>query len=195
MSETIEPAQQGLEHAHAAIEGHAEHSDSGARRVAILISVLAAALALAEMGEKGAQNAYLTHHVEVSDDWAFYQAKTLRSNMYTLHIDTMNSLPNASDPAIQKRVEAARAEQARLEDDEKTLGRKQLRARAEEQTRQREDAFEHYHKFELVVGALQIAIVIASVSVVTRMRALAIGAGVLGGGGALYGVAVAAGWV
>jgi hypothetical protein len=194
MSETIEPAQQGLEHAHAAVEGHAEHSDSGARRVAILISVLAAALALAEMGEKGAQNEYLTHHVAVSDDWAFYQAKTLRSGMYALHIDTLDSLPNAADPAIQKRVEAARAEQARLEDDEKTLGRKQLRARAEEQTRQRDDAFAHYHKFELVVGALQIAIVLASVSVVTRMRALAIGAGALGGVGALYGLAVATGW-
>jgi len=195
MSETIEPAQQGLEHAHAAVEGHAENSDGGARRIAILISVLAAALALSEMGEKGAQNDYLTHHVGVSDQWAFYQAKTLRSGMYALHIDTLASLPNASDPAIQQRIEAAKAEQARLEDDEKTLGRKQLRAAAEEQTRQRDAAFERYHKFELVVGALQIAIVLASVSVVTRMRALAIAAGVLGGGGALYGIAVAAGWV
>jgi len=195
MSDDIEQAQQGLEHAHAAIEGHAEHSDRGARRVAILISVLAAALALAEMGEKGAQNEYLTHHVALSDDWAFYQAKTLRAGMETLHIETLDSLPNAADPDIRKRVEAAKAEQARLEDDEKTLGRKQLRERAEDQTRQRDEAFAHYHHFELVVGALQIAIVLASVSVVTRMRALALAAGALGGGGALYGLAVAVGWV
>jgi hypothetical protein len=193
MSDDIEQAQKGLEHAHAAIEGHAEHSDSGARRVAILISVLAAALALAEMQEKGAQNEYLTHHVAVSDDWAFYQAKTLRWGMQALHIDTLESLPNAADPELRKRIEAARAEQARLDDDEKTLGRKQLRARAEEQTRQREAAFTQYHHFELVVGALQIAIVLASVSVVTRMRALALAAGALGGGGALYGLAVAVG--
>jgi hypothetical protein len=195
MSETIEPAQQGLEHAHAAAEGHAEHSDSGARRIAILISILAAALALAEMQEKGAQNEYLTHHVALSDDWAFYQAKTLRAGMETLHIDTLDSLPNAADPDVRKRVEAAKAELVRLEDDEKTLGRKQLRERAEEQTRQRDEAFEHYHHFELVVGALQIAIVLASVSVVTRIRPLAVAAGVLGGCGALYGLAVAAGWV
>jgi hypothetical protein len=190
MSDTIEQAQQGLEHAHEAAE---EHSDTGARKVAILISVLAAALALADMGEKGAQNEYLTHHVSVSDDWAFYQAKTLRSGMYTLHIDTLQALPNAGDADVKQRVEAAKAEQARLEDDEKTLGRKQLRERAEEQSRERDEAFEKYHHFELVVGGLQIAIVLASVSVVTRMRPLAIAAGVLGGAGILYGLAIVAG--
>jgi len=49
MSDGLEQAQQGVEHAHAAAEGHAEHSDAGARRIAVLISVLAAALALGEM--------------------------------------------------------------------------------------------------------------------------------------------------
>ena len=57
------------------------HSDTSARRIAVLIAVLAAALALAEMGEKGAQNAYLTHHIAVSDDWAFYQAKNVRATL------------------------------------------------------------------------------------------------------------------
>ena len=70
-----------------------------------------------------------------------------------------------------------------------------MRAKAEELTHARDEVFERYHKFELVVGALQIAIVLASVSVVTRVRSLAIVAGVLGGGGALYGLAVAAGMV
>ena len=65
MSETIEHAREGLEHAeHAA----AHHTDRTPRRIAVLIAVLAAALALADMGEKGAQNAFLTHHVAVSDD-------------------------------------------------------------------------------------------------------------------------------
>ena len=49
------------------------HGDTSARRVAVLIAVLAAALA--DMAEKGAQNEYLTHHVAVADDRAFYQAK------------------------------------------------------------------------------------------------------------------------
>ena len=55
MSDDIEQAQQGLEHAHEANAAHPTHNDRGARRVAVLISALAAALAIAEMQEKGAQ--------------------------------------------------------------------------------------------------------------------------------------------
>jgi hypothetical protein len=92
---------------------------------------------------------------------------------------------------IRKRAEAARATAARLDDDEKTQGRKQLRAQAEQKERLRDEAFEHYHKYEGVVGALQITIVLASVSVVTRMRLLALAAGAIGGLAALYGIGVA----
>jgi hypothetical protein len=195
MSDTIEQAQQGLEHAQEANEKHPEHNDMSARRIAILISALAAALALAEMSEKGAQNEYLTHHIAASDAWAFYQAKTIRADIHRDQADLLDSLPNAADPEVRKRAEAARATVARLDDDEKTQGRKQLREQAQEKERQRTEAFEMYHKFERVVGALQISIVLASVAVVTRMRTLAIVAGVLGGGAALYGLAVNYAWL
>jgi hypothetical protein len=191
MSEDIEQAQQGLEHAHEDDEMHPAHNDRGARQVAILISVLAAALALAEMSEKGAQNEYLTHHIAASDAWAFYQAKVVRADLHRGQADLLDSLPNAADPEVRKRAEAALATATRLADDEKTQGSKQLRAQAERTERLRDEAFEHYHKFEWVVGALQITIVLASVSVVTRMRMLALAAGVIGGLAALYGVGVA----
>lgn len=191
MSEDIEQAQKGLEHAHEDDESHPKHNDRGARRVAILISVLAAALALGEMSEKGAQNEYLTHHIAASDAWAFYQAKVVRADLHREQADLLDSLPNAADPEVRKRAEASRATAARLDDDEKTQGRKQLRAQAEQKERLRDEALEHYHKYERVVGALQITIVLASVSVVTRTRMLALVAGVIGGLAALYGVGVA----
>src|SRR4051812_6923550 len=81
MSDTIEHAREGIHQAH---EAPAGHGDRSARRIAVLIAVLAAALALAEMGEKGAQNAYLTHHIALSDDWAFYQAKNARASLWTV---------------------------------------------------------------------------------------------------------------
>ncbi len=190
MSGTIEQAQQGLEHAQEANEAHPEHNDTGARKVAILISVLAAALALAEMSEKASQNEYLTHHIAASDAWAFYQAKTIRADMHRGVATVLQSLPDAAAPEMRKRAEAEQAEAARLDDDEKSRGRKQLSAEAKEIERLRDTAFEEYHKFERVVGALQISIVLASVSVVTRIKALAWVAGVLGGGAALYGLGV-----
>jgi len=188
MSETVEHAKEAIEHAH----HEAEHSaDRFPRNVAILVAVLAAALAMAEMGEKGAQNAYLTHHIAASDDWSFYQAKNIRANVYNLHADLLESLPNGSDPAIRKKAEAARAEAKRLDDDEKANGRKQLAVKARDSERQRDNDFHRYHLFEVVVGALQISIVLASVSIVSRMKPLALLAGAIGLASAGIGVAVA----
>jgi hypothetical protein len=193
MSDDLEQAQQGMEHAHEASERHPAHNDRGARRVAVLISALAAGLAIAEMAEKGAQNEFLAHHISTSDAWAFYQAKTLRAAMVGQQIEVLSSLPNAADPEVAKRIAAARAEQARLNDDEKTRGRKQLRAQAEAEAKTRDAVGEHYHLYEYVVGALQIAIVLASVSVVTRMWLLAAAAGVIGAVAAVFGLVVGAG--
>jgi hypothetical protein len=185
MSDSIDTARETMEHA------HHETPDSPARKIAVLVAVLAAALALAEMGEKGAQNAYLTHHITASDDWAFYQAKTVRANLYTTQADLLDSLPNAADPAVHARSEADRATARRLEDDDKTIGRKQLLAKAQASEQRRDAAFHRYHLFEIVVSALQIAIVLASVSVVTRVIALAFGAAILGGAASLFALAVA----
>ncbi len=57
---------------------------------------------------------------------------------------------------------------------------KQIAERAKAEEEARDEAFHRYHEFELVVGALQIAIVLASVAVVTRIVALAVGAGIIG---------------
>ena len=189
MSETIEHAKEGLAEAH---HVHREHGDTNARRIAILIAVLAAALALAEMGEKGAQNAYLTHHIAVSDDWAFYQAKNLRATVWAAEAGVLANLPNGADPGPQTAIKQARDNEARLRDDPQGgEGMKQLATRAKGQETARDAAFHRYHEFELVVGALQIAIVLASVSVVTRVVGLAFGAGAIGIIAAIYGVLVA----
>jgi hypothetical protein len=193
MSDDIEQAQTALEHAKHAVEHHPEHNDSGARRVAVLVSALAAALAIAETGEKSAQNDYLAHYISTSDAWAFYQAKTLRSALFGQQAELLASLPTAAAPDVAKRIAAAQAEKARLDDDEKTQGRKQLRAAAEADEHARDAIGAHYHLYEIVVGALQIAIVLASVSVVTRMWLLAIASATIGGLAALFGLAVAAG--
>ncbi len=185
MSETIEHAKEGIEEAH-------HHGDSRARRIAVLIAVLAAGLALADMNEKSAQNQYLTHHIALSDDWGFFQAKNVRATVRAAEATVLESLP--PDPAIAGRVKAARDEEARLRDDPaKGDGMKQLTERAQIQTEMRDHAFHRYHQYEIVVGGLQIAIVLASVSVVTRMVALAYAGGVLGALAGIYGLLIGGG--
>ena len=161
--------------------------------VAVLVSILAAVLAMTEIGGKAAQNAYLTHHVALSNDWAFYQAKNLRSVVRTSEADLLASLPNAADPAVQTRIKEAKEYAARMRDDPVGgEGMKQLAVTAQEQETARDAAEHRYHSYEYSVGALEIAIVLASVSIVTRMRALTIGAAVIGGIAAAASLGIAA---
>ena len=185
MSDSIDTAKEAIT---GAGEVEEKQQDGSARNVAVLVAMLAAALALAEMGEKAAQNDYLTHHIQASDDWNFYQAKTIRSNVYSVQAETLESLPDAEDPEVRKHIAAALAQSKRLDDDEKTQGRKQLMEKAHQSEELRDHAFHRFHLFEMVVGALEIAIVLASVSVVTRVRQLALGAAVLGGCASLFGL-------
>lgn len=185
MSETIGDAREGLEHAHHA----AEHGDNSARWIAVLVAVLAAALAIAELGEKSSMTAYLTHHIALSDDYAYYQEKHVRLTTRQTEEEVLLSLPNAADPAIQARIKASREDQARLTDNPKTgQGMKQLEAQADAEKEVRDHAAHLAHQLELSVGGLQIAIVLASVSIVTRVRALAWGGAGLGLVMAVYGL-------
>jgi hypothetical protein len=170
-----------MERAQETIEEHAHHSDPWARRVALLVSTLAAVLAMTDIGGKAAQNAYLTHHIALSNDWAFYQSKNLRAVVRTSEADMLASLPNAQDPAIQARIKEAHDYSTRMRDDpEGGEGMKQLAITAKQQEVERDEAWHRYHSYEYAVGALEIAIVLASVSVVTRIRGMTIGAAVVG---------------
>jgi hypothetical protein len=186
---------EAMERAHETIHEHAEHSDRWARGVAVLVSILAAVLALTEIGGKAAQNAYLTHHVALSNDWAFYQAKNLRSVVRTSEADLLASLPNAADPAVQTRIEAAKEYAARMRDDPQGgEGMKQLAVKAQQQEVERDAAEHRYHNYEYAVGVLEIAIVLASVSVVTRIRLMSIAAGVIGALAAAASLGIASNW-
>ena len=160
--------------------------------LAVLVAVLASILALAETGEKSAQNEYLTHHIQAADHWAFFQAKNIRSVVQNAAAEVMASQPNSADPEVVKRIEEARADAKRLRDDPVAGdGSKQIAEKARNEERLREVAFERYHLFEGAVGTLQIAIVLASVSVVTRVLTLAYFAALLGFAAGLFGLATA----
>jgi hypothetical protein len=183
---------EAMERAHETIEEHAHHSEPRARNVAILVSMLAAVMALSEIGGKAAQTEYLTAHVALSNDWAFYQAKNLRSVVRTSEAELLASMPNAADPAIQARIKEAQDYAARMRDDpEGGEGMKQLAATARTEEAERNAAAHRYHSYEYTVGALEIAIVLASVSVVTRVRALALGAAAIGAAAAVGSLGVA----
>ena len=58
-------------------DGHG-HVDGSNKKIALLVAVLAAALAICEMGAKSSQTQALTTHIEASNFWQFFQARTIR---------------------------------------------------------------------------------------------------------------------
>jgi hypothetical protein len=187
MVDPVETAHEQLEDAR---ERHGD-ADPWPRRMAVVVSCLAASLALADLGAKSSQTAYLTEHIDASDTWNEYQAKNLRATLWTSQVEVLRSLPDANAATIQDRIKAAIAETARLHDEPASGdGMAQLKAKALDAERERDHSFHKYHGYEHTAGVLEISIVLASVSVVTRIHGLGIAAAAFGALACLYGLSV-----
>jgi hypothetical protein len=171
---------------------HAQHQQN--KRAAILIIGLAAALAISEMAGKEAQFSSIAHNIESSDLWAFYQAKTIRSTMVHTAIDATSLLSTGDVPADQlaarqKQVDTWKSAVDRFDSDPATHeGRKELAERASKIAELRDEELHAYHHFEYGSAALQLAIVMASASVITELTLLEIVSGALGIAGVVFGL-------
>src|SRR6202453_5364873 len=177
MSEEFEHAQEHLE--------HSTHG-KGHTRAALVIAIMAAALALMEFAAKDAQTSYLTNHIAASDTWAQYQAKSVRRTVLSSEAAVLESLPSSSDPAIKKQIADALANADRMHSEPGADGMEQLSEKAHEQEHMRDHQMHRTHTLEIASGGLQIAIVLASISVVINLPIFMIVSIVLGLGSGLY---------
>jgi hypothetical protein len=182
------------------VEHHIEHGEHGAgrgkftgergnKKIALLISIMALLLALAEVFGKSAQTEGISLNIKASDSWNFFQAKTirqttLRTAAQALALEANTVSDEARKAALLKQADEWMNTVARYESDpvEKD-GRKELRAQAETYEHQRDTYLARYHDYEFASAAYQIAIVLASAAVITGMMALvyaALGLGVIG---------------
>src|SRR5215510_14179758 len=86
-------------HGHGLVEGEN-------KKIAIVISVLALCLAIAETFGKSAQTDALSHNVEASNLWAFFQAKTIRKAVAETAAEQMDvDLKLAKDAGTRELLE------------------------------------------------------------------------------------------
>jgi hypothetical protein len=144
------------------------------RLVAVYISLLAVVLAVGALGGSNATKDVINNNIAASNLFAFFQAKNIRQNAHKLALDHLAAVI-ATDKGLaedaRRRVEALiaryRATVARLESEPATReGKRELlaRARAYERARDRAQAKDPY--FDYSQALLQIAIVVASASLV-----------------------------
>jgi hypothetical protein len=166
--------------------GHAHGDHGGDKRIALLIAILALFLALAETGAKSAQTEAITKNVEAANLWSFFQARTIRQTVLRAageeaELEKLAAADPALRAAIERQQAAWRGTIERWESEPASgEGRRELseRARAAEAKRDRNMAA--YHHYEYGSAAFQVAIVLASASIITAVPALAVGSVALG---------------
>ncbi len=72
------------------------------KRVALLISVLALFLAGDETLAKSAQTEALGANIEAANQWAYFQARTIRGTVLKTADEALALLPPGADPAALK---------------------------------------------------------------------------------------------
>jgi len=171
---------------------HAEHAVHSNKGIALLIAVIALFLAFSETLGKSAQTESIARNVEAANLWAFFQAKTIRRTVVQTAAEQAKvGLGATSDDAqkstINKQIDDWQKTAARYRSEPETNeGSEQLAARAKRSEEQRDLAMARYHNFELGSAAFQIAIVLASATIITGMVWLAWVSGLLALGGVAF---------
>lgn len=175
-------AHENLEHAE-----HAEHAAHGGNKsIALLIAVMALFLAFSETLGKSAQTEGIGLNIKASDTWNFFQAKTIRQTALRTAAENGAAVAvGITDPAAKetmlKQVDVWQKTVTRYESDPKEKdGRKELREQANEYEHERDTQLARYHHYEVASAAFQIAIVLASATIITGMAVLSWIAGGLG---------------
>jgi hypothetical protein len=167
-------AHEGLEHAE-----HTNHASGSNKKIALLIAVIALCLAVSETLGKSTQTESISKNVESSNLWAFFQAKSIRRTTVQTQADQAKltlrlATDEATRVALQKQIDDWQKTVARYRSEPETgEGQEQLVERAKHAELARDLAMTKYHHFELASAAFQIAIVLASATIITGMIALA----------------------
>ena len=156
------------------------HDNKQQNRSALTISILAMVLAIASLGGSNAMKEATQENILAANAYAFYQAKNIRQTSYKLAASDLELQlarePNMNATAkamFEKKIEDYKKTADRYESEPETKeGKKELMARAKEHEAIRDHAMRQDPWFDYAEGALQIAIVLLSVSIVAGIPAL-----------------------
>jgi len=142
------------------------------RRVALTTAVYAVILAIASLGGSNAMKEMLLAQQEASNQWAFYQSKVIREHLNRANKLTLEA--QLAEPSTLKGPERVKIEalarQFGDEENRMNADKKEIepKAKAAEATRDRNQAKDPYFDYAEVL--LQIAIVCASIAILSASR-------------------------
>lgn len=170
-------------------------------RGGFLIAGLAVVLAIATLLGNNADQDVIQYSILTADTYSFFQAKNVRQTMYKLQQDELKlrlndpALPAEEKETVQSLADNYGKTVARYDSEPdptdpnnplKGEGKKELLARAQFLEAQRDQAMERGNNYDYASVLLQIAIVVASASIIVVSRPLLITSLALAGIGILF---------
>jgi len=152
-------------------ENKGKERDGWTRFIAVITAVLAVVAAIGALrsgvlvnGALIAKNDEISHRTQATDQWNYYQAKSIKGVVYAA---TAGLLPLGSPAAARNRAEVARYAREQGDIQKKAEG---LEKQAEENDREADRDMSRHHIFAFSVSLCQIAIALSAVAALTRNR-------------------------
>jgi len=164
------PHDHELEHA----AQHGSHGDSHAGGIAVVTAIIATVGAMfAYMGGATQANAGLYKNnaaikkTEASNQWNYYQAKSSKQNLSELAIELA---PESKRAFYTEEINRYKKEKADIKKDAE-----KLEAESKEWDKKSDDEMHQHHRWAQATTALQIAIALAAIALLTKRRWLEYG--------------------
>jgi hypothetical protein len=154
----------------------------------ITITIFAALLAITSWLGGQVSGKIMADNIELGDTWGFYQAKSIKQNMYQLNLDDLKvQIAETSDNNIKKSLQL-RADNYQkyidvLESDPKGDGKKEIMAKGRALEADRDSAKKRSPFFGMAGTIIQIAIIFSTTAILAVSMALwysSIGVGIIG---------------
>jgi Domain of unknown function (DUF4337) len=150
MEEAEVPLEDLTEHIHHS----AEHGASWVSWVALSTAILAVLAAITGLLSGSHANEAMMNQIQASDQWAFYQAKSIKSSL----LEAKMELANKDD-------EKDRAKAAKYEEEQK-----EIKTEAEHKEAESKANFHLHETYAKGVTLFQIAIAVAAISALTKKK-------------------------
>ena len=152
----MEEAEVPLEHLHEQVKETAEHSGAvWVSWAALSTAVLAVLAAIAGLLSGHHVNEAMMNQIEASDQWSYYQSKSIKASVLDAKMELAGGAPDASDQSKRDRYEKEQEE---------------IKSEAERKETAAKSNFHKHEVFARGVTMFQIAIAIAAISVLTKKR-------------------------
>jgi hypothetical protein len=144
------------------------------RRVALTTAIFAVILAIGSLGGNNAMKEMILAQQQASDQWAYYQAKAGREHFYRgqkMHLELDLLEKETLKPEIRKRYEDL-LKQMTVQEERYGKERQDIEKVARKLEKERDVASSKDPYFDYAEVLLQIAIVMATVAILSQSRAI-----------------------